>query len=77
MTINTLIPDSVHTPFYPPEAFKPIVSDITEALLFLISPISYEPKTVLLNLEYLKQKTVDAAATYKSSAPRPNKSLLV
>ena len=77
MTINTLIPDSVHTPFYPPESFKPIVSDITEALLFLISPISYEPETMRLQLEDLIQELIDAAATYEAAVPHPKKALLI
>ena len=74
---NTRIPEYTNTPVEPAEAFKTIVSDITEALPFLIAPISYEPKTVLLHLEYLKQELIDASATYKSSLTHPNKALLI
>ena len=73
---NTPIPDPTNTPVEPTEVFKTIVYNITEALLFLIAPISYEPETVLLHLEDLKQELSDATATYKSAAPHPKKLLL-
>ena len=60
---NTPIPDATNTPVDPTEAFKNTVSDVTEALPFIISPIPYEPETVLLHLEDLKQELIDAAAT--------------
>ena len=74
---NTPITDVTNTPVEATEAFKTIVSNITEALPFLIAPISYEPETVLLHLEYLKQELIDAATTYKSYVSHPNKDLLL
>ena len=40
---NTPIPDANNAPVYPDEAFKIVVSDITDALPYIIAPISYEP----------------------------------
>ena len=54
-----------------------IVPAPTESLLFLIASISYEPKTVLLHLEDLKQELLDAAATYKAAVSHPKKALLL
>ena len=34
-------------------------------LPFPIAPISYEPETVILQLEYLKQELINYAATYR------------
>ena len=65
------IPDTKNTPVNPTEAFKRIFSDITEALLFLIAHISYEPKTLLLRLEYPKQDLIIAAANHKVDVPHP------
>ena len=48
---NTPITDVTNTPVEATEVFKTIVSNITEALPFLTTPISYEPETVLLHLE--------------------------
>ena len=73
---NKLIPDATNTPVEPTEVFKTIVSNITESLTFLVEIISYEPKTVLLQLEDLKKKLIDAAANYKAVVPHPNKALL-
>ena len=42
--------------------FKTIIYDITEAFFLLISPIYYEPKTVLLHLEDTKQELIYTAA---------------
>ena len=39
---KTPITDTTNTPVDPTEALKTTVSDITEDLLFLIAPISYE-----------------------------------
>ena len=50
---------------------------MNESLPFIIAPMSYEPETVLLQLEDFKQDIIDAAATYKSAVPNPNKSLLL
>ena len=74
---KTPIPDATNTPVDPNESFKTIVSDITEALPFLISPISYKPVTVLLHMEYFKQEIIGAAANYKASVTHPNKYLLL
>ena len=52
---KTPISDATNTPVEPTGEFKTIVSDRTEALFFLISPIYYEPQNVLLILEDLKQ----------------------
>ena len=38
---NTPIPDATNTPVDPTQALKTIVSDITQALSFLIENISY------------------------------------
>ena len=57
--------------------FKTIVSDINEVLLFLIAPISYEPETLILQLEDLNQELINSAATYKSDVSRPNKAVLL
>ena len=73
---NTSIPEVNNTSFDPTKAFKNIVSDIIEALPFLISHFSYEPKTIVLQLESLKQELNNASATYKSAMPHPNKNLL-
>ena len=48
-----LILDYTKTTVDPTEAFKTIVSDITKALLFIISPISYETDNMILHLEDL------------------------
>ena len=74
---NNPILDDKKIQFTPTEAFKTIVSEITEALLLIISPISYEAEMMLLQLEYLKQEHIDAAATYKASMPHPKKSFLI
>ena len=63
---NTPIPDATITLVDPTEEFKKIVSDITEALLFLVAPFSYEPETVILQMEYLNQELTNATATYKA-----------
>ena len=49
---KTPIPDATNTPVDPNEYFKTIVSDITEALQFIISPISYGPAVLLQGLEF-------------------------
>ena len=77
VTIDNTIPDSTNIPVQPTEAFKNIISYITEALPFLIAPISYEPETVLLHLEYINQDIIVTTATYKSSVPYTRKSLLL
>ena len=48
VTINSPISDAKNNPFEPTEAFKTIVYNITEAVRFIIAPISYELKTVIL-----------------------------
>ena len=53
------------------------VSNITTALLFIIAPISYKPKLVLLHLEGLKEEFINNAATYKEAVPHPKTSLLI
>ena len=60
---NTSIHDTTNTPFDTTEALKTIISSITESLPFLVVPISYETKTVLLNMEYLNQELINASAT--------------
>ena len=77
VSINTSITDATNTPVDPTKALKTIVFYITEALLFLIAIISYELKTTILQLEYLKQDLIDAAITYKSDMPHPNKAFLL
>ena len=77
ITINTPIPDATNTPVDTTEAFKTIVSDITDTLPYLIAPFSYEPKTVLIQLEDLKKELIDTAATYKAALTHPKKSLLI
>ena len=47
---NTPIPDATNTPVDLTEVFTNMFSNITEALLFLFPPISYEPRTVLIRL---------------------------
>ena len=74
---NTPIPDATIPPVDPTEEFKTIVSEITDALPYLISPISHEPETVLLLMEFLKQELIDSAATYKAAVPLPNKYLIL
>ena len=74
---NTSIPHDINTPVEPTESFKTVVSDITKALLFLISPISYETEILILHMEDLKQKLANADSTYKAYVPHPNKSLLL
>ena len=74
---NTPIPDATNTPVEPTEVFKTIVSDITEALTFLIETISHEPETGLLQMEEIKQDPIDDTTTYKEDIPNPNKKLLL
>ena len=62
---NIPVPDSTNTPFDPTEAFKTIVSEITYTLPYLIAPISYEPETVLPQMEFIKKGLIDATNTYK------------
>ena len=71
LSINTPITDAKNTPVEPTKAFKTIVSYITEALPFLITTISYEPQTTILQLEYLKRDIIDVVITYKSDMPHP------
>ena len=59
---NALIPDATNTPIDPTEAFKTIIFEIIEYLPFLIAPISYETKTLLLQLEDLKQELINDSA---------------
>ena len=74
---NTPTPDATTTPVDHTETSKTIFSEIAEALPFLIEPICYEPKTVLLQLEYINQELIDADTTYKAAVPYPNKTLLL
>ena len=74
---KTSNPDDTNTPVDPTEAFKNIFSDITESLPFLISTISYEPRTMFLQLEDVKQGLIIAAATYKAAVPHQKKALLL
>ena len=61
------IPDATNTLVEPYEVFKTIISDITEFLTFLISPIYYETESVLLQMEYTKKELIDVADNYKAS----------
>ena len=70
---RTPIPDTINTLDDTTEAFKTIVSRITKDLPFIIAPISYELKTMLLHLEDLNQELINAAAAYKASVPHPKK----
>ena len=54
---NTPVSDATNIPV------KNVVSNITDAFLYIMKPISYEPKTMLLHLEFLKQYFINAAAT--------------
>ena len=74
---NTPIPYATNPPIEPTEEFKTIVSYITESFPFPIAPILYEPKTFLLQLEYLKQDLIGDASTYKSAVYHSKKSLLL
>ena len=62
---STQIPGSTNNPFDPDEVFKTIFNYITGTLLFIIVPISYKTKTVLLQMEDLKQERTKYDATYK------------
>ena len=53
--------------------FKTLVDNIIEAIPFLIEPISYEPKTLLLQVKKLKHKLNDAYNNYKSAIHHPSK----
>ena len=74
---NKILPDSTNYPVDPTKGFKTIVSYIIESLPLLISPIYYEPKTVLLQRGDIKQELINASAAYKTSVPYPNKTLLL
>ena len=74
---NISIPDATNTSVDPTEAFEITVSNITEALPLLIAHISYEPETVILQLEYFNQELINASDNHKASVPRPDKNLLL
>ena len=74
---NNPTPDVNNTPVDPTEALKTTVSDINEDLPLLIALIPYEPKTVILQLEDLRQYIINAAATYKATVTDPNQAPLI
>ena len=74
---NTPIPVATNNSVDPTEALKTVIKNTIEAIPFLIAPISYEPETVLLQLEYLKQELNYDSANYKSAVPHPKKHLLI
>ena len=74
---NNPIPEANNNPVDPTEVFKTIVYDIIEAIPFLISSIPYEPKTVLLQLEDIKQEPNNSDTKYKSVVPHSNKERLL
>ena len=74
---NTPIHDGTNTPVYPTYGFEIIVSDITEPILFLNAPISYEPEIMFIQLEDLNQELIDTATTFKISITQPKISLLI
>ena len=73
--VNTPIPDSTNTTLDVSGAFKNIVSDIAEDLSFIISPISCDLKIVLFRMDDTNEELIDAAATYNSVMPHPEKNL--
>ena len=75
--INTPTPDTTNTPVEPTEVFKSIFSDINYSFPHFVNTISYEPQTMILQLEVLKQELIDAAANYKTAVSHPNKDLLI
>ena len=68
-TSNSPIPGATTTPVDTTDALKKIISGFTEELPFLIATISYEPETVLLQLEDLNQELINAADIYKAAMP--------
>ena len=71
--IRTPTPITTNTFVDPNEKLKTVTNGIIEAIPSLISPIYYEPETVLLQLEELKQELIYAAANYKVTLPHPKK----
>ena len=55
IALTSPIPDATNTSFDHTEAFKTSLNNIIEYSPFLITPIYYEPKTLLLQLEDIKQ----------------------
>ena len=60
----------------PTAEFKTSFIKIIEAITLLTDTMSYEPKTVLLQLEGLRQELKDTASKYQSAIPNPSKFLL-
>ena len=75
VTINNPIYDATNTSVEPTEVFKITVSNIYEAVPFIIALIYYETETVILQLEDLNQELINYAATYKADAPNPKNPL--
>ena len=61
------------TPFEPTAEFKNFINKIVETIPFLTYPMSYEPKTVLIQPEELSQELKDDASNYQTAMPSPRK----
>ena len=73
---NTPTPVATNTSVDPTESLKTFFNEIIEAIFFLTSTMSYEPKTVLLRLEEIRQEIKDSATNYQAAMPHPIKYLL-
>ena len=64
VSTNTTTPVPNNTPIEPVEAFKNSVNEIIEDILYISAYISYELKTVLLQLAELRKELKVATSTY-------------
>ena len=66
VTVNTS-----PTPLDPTTDFKTFVNKIIGAITLIAAPMSYEPKTVLLQLEELRKELKDDASNYQAHVSNP------
>ena len=66
---NTPNPITTNTSVEPTESFKTVINAIIEAIPLLTAPIFYEPETVLLHMEEIRQELKDASTNYQSAVP--------
>ena len=73
---NNPTPDATNTSVDPTEKFKTSVNDIIEVIPFLIANMPYEPETMLLQTEELRQEINNAAANHQGAMHHLRKYLL-
>ena len=76
LPINTPTHMPINTILERTEALKIPVNDTVETISYLTAYMSYEPKTVLLQLAQLRKELNIDNSTYQASVPHPIKYLL-